>query len=470
MRSTLRPVAVDMGSSSVRVIAGTFDGNRLHLDEVSRFPHQAAPVAGRLVWDLDGILRNVQDAVAHLAARDAITSVGVDSWGVDHLLIDTHAAPVTPAVSYRDERTANVPGLLAEQGITPQWLWSRTGTQPAAINTSHQLVAALGHVSAETRENVAGVLMLSDYVAMQLGTDPGWSQGICSTSGLTAPGAAQWSHEVIDALGLPRHWFGAIAAERTISGKLLSQPSVPVVGAGGHDTACAVHALPQAPGARAFLVSGSWSLVGIETDTPVLDERALHAGLTNEARTDGGNRLLKNLTGLWVLQECQRQWERDGINWSWPELTAAAAEARSAGGVRIDLDAPQFQFPGNMPRRVREAVTAQGGTAATPGEIVRTVLESLAHTYAATLWEISDITGHRPAYVAAVGGGVRQRLLNQLTADACGLPVVVGPAEATSFGSLLAQLEATGELSGTDRHAVLAASCDVTVVEPTPQT
>ncbi len=466
MNASLRPVAVDMGSSSVRIIAGDFDGSRLTLNELARFPHAASSEGGRLVWALDDLLAKVTEVVEGLARTGELTSVGIDSWGVDHVLVDAAGDRVAPAFSYRDTRTQPVVESLARRGIDAEWLWQRTGSDPAPILTAFQLVATAAEMEPGDLRRVSKVLMLSDYVASRLGAEAGWSQGICSTTGLTRPGGTDWAHEVLDVLDIPQDWFGPISAERTLAGHLGAAPAVPIVRAGSHDTACAVHALPGTTGPRAFLASGSWSLLGLETDSPVLDLQALEAGMTNEGRTDGGNRLLHNLTGLWIVQECARQWEREGLTNSWQQLTAAA-ERSTSRGLLLDLDDPELQTPGDMPSRIRQAARRAGGTAPrTPGEVMRVVLESLASRYAAALDELTSLTGVAPQSLAVVGGGSRQTLLNQLTADACGLPLLVGTPEATSMGSLLAQLEAVGEIDPSDRDAVVAASCDIVTVEP----
>lgn len=467
MKNSAMPVAVDLGSSSVRVIVGTFDGVRLQLSEVARFPNESRTVAGRLVWPLDELIELTRSVLAALAGA-GMSSVGVDSWGVDHVLVDAAGRAVGHPASYRDTRAARVPDQLAARGITPRHLWSRTGIQPDAINTSHQLVATLHELDPATRDEVGRVLMVPDYVAHRLGAAPGWSQAICSTSGLAEPGGQRWAGDVLHGLGIPAEWFGEITPERTVAGHLADSPTVPVIRAGSHDTACAVHALPSSPHPRAFLSSGSWSLLGIETDQPVLDDAVREAGLTNEVRTDGGIRLLRNLTGLWILQECTRQWAREGIATTWPELTHAAASAPSSTTL-IDPDDDVFQAPGDMPARVCDAVRRAGGRPPeSPGETARVVLDSLAVSYARTIELLGRMTGTTPSCVVAVGGGTRNDLLNQLTANACGVPVAVGPAEATSVGSLLAQLEVLGEIGPDDRGAVLDASLDVRWFEPRP--
>lgn len=465
MNSSVKSVAVDMGSSSARLVVGALDGARLTLAEAARFRNESRSVAGRLVWPLDDLIERIR-GVLRGPMSAGLSSVGVGSWGVDHVLVDRSGRAVGDAVSYRDSRTSGVPEALAGRGVTPEWLWSRTGIQPDRINTSHQLVASLHELDPMTRDQVAEVLMLPDYVAHRLGAQRGWSQAVCSTTGLAEPGGRHWAGEVLHALDIPDEWFGEISPERTQAGHLADAPAVPVIRAGSHDTASAVHALPSSPRPRVFLSSGSWSLVGIETDRPLLDDTVRAAGFTNEARTDGGIRLLRNLTGMWILQECARQWAREDSATTWTGLTRAAASLPPADAL-IDPDDAEFQTPGDMPARIRSSVRRAGGRVPeTPGEIARVVLDSLAASYARTVRLLIRLTGVTPSCVVAVGGGTRNDLLNQLTANACRVPVLVGPAEATSVGSLLAQLEALGEIAPDDRADVVDASCDVRHFEP----
>ncbi|PFG41050.1 rhamnulokinase [Georgenia soli] len=465
MNSSATPVAVDMGSSSVRVTAGSFDGARLTLSEVARFPNEARTVAGRLVWPLHELVERTR-AVLSAVADEGMSSVAVDSWGVDHVLVDASGHAVAHPASYRDARTRGIPDELARRGLTAQGLWSRTGIQPDPINTSHQLVATLRQLAPAERDDVARVLMVPDYVAHRLGAEPGWSRAICSTSGLAEPGGGRWADDLLRELAIPTEWFGDIAPERQVAGHFAGSSDVPVIRAGSHDTACAVHALPSAPGPRVFLSSGSWSLLGVETDRPLLDDAVRAAGFSNEVRTEGGIRLLRNLTGLWILQECVRQWTREGVPTTWAGLTRDAVNAPGATAL-LDPDDPVFQTPGDMPARVRDAVRRNGGRVPeSPGEVARVVLDSLAVSYAGTVRQLANLTGANPSCVVAVGGGTRNDLLNQLTADACGLPVAAGAAEATSVGSLLAQLETLGEIGPNDRSAIVDASFDVRLYEP----
>lgn len=459
--------AVDLGSSSGRVVAGRYDGQSLALHEVHRFAQQIHDSDGALLWDLDSTLDEVRHglSLATAVAGGDLVGVAVDTWGVDHVLLRSDGSEILPVHSYRDPRTNDVPELLDRQA-PPELLWDLTGVQPAPINTTHQLVASLRDRPA-LREEIDAVLMLPDYVAHRLGAERGWSRAICSTSGLCRTGAAGWSTEVMALLDLDGDWFGDIGDERTELGRLMQHPRTRIVRGGSHDTACAVHALPRSTGNRAFLSSGSWSLVGVELDEASMGREVQRAGLTNEVRTDGGVRLLKNLTGLWILQECQRQWRQDGSAMSIGDLVEEARHERSLGVV-FDPAHPDFATPGDMADRVaahlRDHVGRRPGSR---GQLVRVVIESLAVAYARSVAELARLTPVEPDHVVVVGGGTRNDLLSEMTAVACDLPVVLGAAEASATGSILAQLQTLGHLAGPDDlWSVLEASAPTTVIEP----
>ena len=464
MAATTTVAAVDLGSSSGRVVAGRYDGAAVRLDEVHRFAVHVQETDGALWWDVEAILTEVREGLARAARQGPLDAVSVDGWGVDHALLRADGTLAAPVRAYRDPRTADVPAQLAARAPA-EVLWRLTGVRPDPINTSHQLVAGLRDEPA-LRDETDAVLMLPDYVAHRLGGERGWSRAICSTSGLAAPGAREWSTEVMDLLGLEPAWFGPLSDERTAVGTLAGDPRTPLLRAGSHDTACAVHALPPGDGDRAFLSSGSWSLVGVERDEALLDPAALEAGFTNEVRTDGGVRLLKNLTGLWILQECQRQWLAEGLRAEPAELVAEARAADSLGVV-LDPAHPDLARPGPMADRVAGHLRALGAAPSGRAQLVRAVLESLAAAYARSVDQLARLTGTRPSQLVVVGGGARNTLLSEMTAAACRIPVLVGPVEASAAGSVLAQLETLGHLAGRDDGArALAASAPPTLIDP----
>jgi rhamnulokinase len=462
-------LAVDLGSSSGRIIAGTLRDGAIDEVEVHRFPHEAREVDGYLCWDLDHIWSEVVEGLREAVKQfpDA-ESVSVDTWGVDFALLGPDGRRLGPAVAYRDERTTRTLVRFQER-LNDESAWAATGIAPATINTANQLFALLAE-EPTLAEQVDQFLFLPDYFTYLLTGELVWSRSIASTSGLCRPGARDFSDEVFGALGIPRRWAGAVTPEHDVVGpcRIEGLTQLTVVRAGAHDTACAVHALQRDPsGETYFLSCGSWSVLGVLRDDPLLSDEARALGLTNEARAGAGLRPLFNITGLWILQECQREWRAEGGAHDIVELISLAEDAPSTG-YHIDPDEPQFALPKDMPNRVTRALAAQGADVAsfTEGDIVRVILESLARRYARGVADLAELTGSAPQQLNLMGGGSRNRLLCQLTADALRVPVIAGPAEASSLGSLLAQFEIMGRVNATSRNAVIAKSARTVVFEP----
>ncbi len=461
-------LAVDLGSSSGRVIAGTLRDGHVVEVEVHRFQHHASMVDGYFTWDLDLMWREVRAGLSAAVERfpDAV-SVSVDTWGVDWVALDEAGDRVTPCRAYRDERTVRT--LEAFQShMADDRLWELTGIAPATINSANQMFAFLQE-QPDVARRTARALFLPDYFTYLLSGEQRWSRSHASTSALCNPGATDWAGEVFDALGIPRSWVGELTHEHDVVGPCIVEglERLTVVRAGAHDTACAVHALERDESRQTyFLSSGSWSVLGVLRDEPLLSPEARELGLTNEARADRGVRPLFNITGLWILQECQRQWREAGQDSDIVRLVAAARDVESLG-LLINPDEPQFAAPGEMVDRVTAAIAAQGGPATpTPGHVVRTVLESLAARYARGLDDLAALTGSPAGQLNLTGGGSRNALLCELTASAVGVPVIAGPAEASSLGSVLAQLEVMGQLDPAMRNDVISASASTIRYEP----
>lgn len=382
--------------------------------------------------------------------------------------LDAAGAPVTPGRCYRDERTTRTHGAFRAR-LSDGAAWAATGIAPATINSANQLFAFLAE-EPELAAATEQVLFLPDYFTYLLSGQRGWSRSHASTSGLCRPGAHEFSAEVFDALGIPRTWVGQITREHTRVGACLvpGLEQLTVVRAGAHDTACAVHALQRDLTQESYFLScGSWSVLGVLRDEPLMSQAAYELGLTNEARGDDGLRPLFNITGLWILQECQRQWQAAGQVHDIVELIRLAAAAPSAGAV-INPDEPQFALPGGMVGRIVDALSEQGA-ALDPrdeGAVVRVVLESLAARYARGVADLAALTGSPARQLNLMGGGSRNGLLCQLTADALGVPVIAGPVEASALGSVLAQLEVMGHLDPADRGAVIGATARTIVYDP----
>ena len=468
MAGRVTVLAVDLGSASGRIIAGSFDGSRVVQVEVHRFTHGAEILDGYFCWDLDLIWREVQVGLREAVAQfpDAV-SVSVDTWGVDWVPLDAEGRRLTPGRAYRDERTER--SLDAFRAKLPDdRAWTLSGIAPSTINSANQMFAFLREepdVGAQTEQ----ILFLPDYFTYLLSGERRWSRSIASTSGLCNPGATDWAGDVFDALEIPRDWVGELSYEHDMVGPctLPGLGQLTVVRAGAHDTACSVHALPRDEATDSYFLScGSWSVLGVLREEPLMTKAAHAMGLTNEARGDRGVRPLFNITGLWMLQEAQRQWRSVGLEARIEKLVAQAASTESLG-LLIDPDEPRFAAPGDMVARVGEAVVSQGGPQElSQGQVVRVILESLAQRYARGVADLAALTGTRIEQLNMTGGGSRNTLLCELTARSVGVPVVAGPAEASTLGSLLAQFEIMGHLPTRSRNDVIAASASTTRYEP----
>lgn len=464
---TSTALAVDLGSSSGRVIAGVLADGRITETEVHRFPHTATMRDGYLSWDLDLIYREMVKGLKLAVAQfpDA-ASVSVDTWGVDWVPLDAGGDPLTPGRCYRDERTSRTLGAVQKR-LPDERAWELTGIAPATINSANQLFAYLTEepvLAARTHQ----ILFLPDWFTYLLTGVTGWSRSIASTSGLCAPGANAWAGEVFEALGIPRAWVGELTPEHGVAGACTvpGLEQLTVVRAGAHDSACAVEALQRDEGATCFLSAGSWSVLGVLRDSPLLGGQARSLGLTNEACADHGVRPLFNITGLWILQECQRGWKATGQVHDIAELVECARQADSLGVV-IDPDDPQYAQPGSMVERVTGALQAAGAPGEiSQGQLVRALCESFAERYARGVRDLAALTGQQPTQLNLVGGGSRNVLLCDLTARCLGIPVLAGPAEASTLGSLLVQFEVMGALEPNRRNEVIAATAETRIHRP----
>ncbi|MGP1482210.1 rhamnulokinase [Actinomyces naeslundii] len=457
-------LALDLGSSSVRAVLGSYRQGAISTEEVFRLHHQAVDDHGTLTWDLerimDGARRSIVEATERLGR--APDSIGIDTWGVDYGLLDAQGELLRAPRAYRDGRMARWATDL-DRAISPEAAWRATGILPQQINTVYQLYADLRQ-EPDLVDRVDRFLPLPDLVAHLLGAPAEAGRAIASTTGLASPGARHWASQVLEATGIPERWMPPLVDDATVAG--MTPEGITIVRPGGHDTACAVHALGlRGDEVRLFISSGSWSLIGAAVPSPVLDEAALRAGLTNEVRTDGGIRLLRNLTGFWLLQECQRAWSEPDTG----ALVEAAGQCASLGVV-IDPDDELFSTPGDMPDKIAQWCRSHYKVAPEgPAQTVRLILESLACAHAAYAQGLQDVVGDLldPASpIHLVGGGARNSLLPAMTAAACNRRVVVGTPEASALGNILAQLEATGAVEPASRGEVLRRSVRLVDVEP----
>ncbi|MFO7691505.1 MAG: rhamnulokinase family protein [Vicinamibacterales bacterium] len=446
-------VAIDLGAGSGRALVGGAGAGVFHLVEAHRFHYAARQAAGRLRWDtarlMDGIetgLRHARNAAAGLGA--AIASVGVDSWGVDYALLDENGRLVEEPVCYRDPRTSGVMDEVAAI-VSRDEIFARTGIQFLPLNTIYQLRA---HVGDGLPERARHLLLMPDLCHHHLCGSLVSERTNASTTQLLGARTGRWDDELFARLGLPLHLMPGIVEAGTVIGALrpgICRDSglapVPVVAPGTHDTASAVAGTPLGPG-WAYISSGTWSLVGIERDEPLLSADALREGFTNEAGVGGTVRLLTNVMGLWLLESCRREWEADGRPQPLETLLAAVGRVEGPAGV-IFPDDQRFFAPASMVRELREALRETGQQAPDdPVSLAKVVLDSLALRYASIVKAIERVTGRSIPGIHIVGGGSLNRYLNQATADASGREVLAGPVEATAIGNLLVQGMAAGTI------------------------
>ena len=444
-------LALDLGAESGRAIAGTFDGERLSLREVHRFPNVPVRRGESVHWDLPALLDEVKRGVA--AAANAfgkdLVSVGVDTWGVDYGLLDGDGGLMGLPYQYRDSRTAGIQDSVMDR-LGKDFLYEQTGIQLMEMNTLYQLLSE----SPERLAQASRLLFIPDLINYRLTGVMSTEHTFASTSQLYDVRTRDWAYPLLDAVGLPSHMLGDIRDTGESLGPLLPQVAeetgasgVDVALPGTHDTASAVAAVPAGEGTWAFLSSGTWSLLGVETCEPVMNERAKAFELGNEVGVLGTVRPLKNISGLWLVQQCRATWEAQGHPHSYAELTRMAETSAPFAAI-INPDDPSFTPPGDMPTRIADFCASSGqAPPSTRGEFVRTILESLALRYRMVLETIEDIVDGRMDTLHIVGGGGQNLLLNQFTANAVERPVVVGPVEATAAGNVLMQMVASGDIA-----------------------
>ncbi|MAT71885.1 MAG: rhamnulokinase [Planctomycetaceae bacterium] len=467
-------LAVDLGASSGRVVAGRFDGQRLTLEEVHRFANGPVQVGPRLHWRTFQLWQDILDGL-RIAGREfgnEVVSVGVDTWGVDFALLDGNDELLGAPVAYRDARTQGAFDRAFAR-VPRETIFAETGLQFMELNTLYQLLA-LQAADSPALAAARRMLLMPDLFHWLLSGEKSNEQTDASTTQLYNPAAGDWSHKLIEQFGLPREIFGAISPPGTTLGPLLAQVAeetglahAKVVLPGSHDTASAVMAAPAAAGEWCYISSGTWSLMGVESPTPVITDQCAQWNFTNEAGVAGTTRLLKNIAGLWLLQECQRVWGAKGEDYSWDELTRLAAEAPALRGA-IDTNDPRLVAPKNMPNTLAELAREAGQPVPeTPGQTIRLALESLALRYRQVHRMLESLTGKSLETIHIVGGGTQNRLLCQMTADACGRPVAAGPIEATAIGNVMMQAIAAGDVADVAQaREVIRNSFDLVHYEP----
>lgn len=458
-----RMAAVDLGAQSGRVAVGQLNSGRLTVDEVHRFDNVPIDVDGVLQWD---IARLFGDAIEGLraAARDVpVDSVAVDSWAIDFGLVNADGRVIRGPAHYRDtRRVAAVESVYSR--VPPRELYDRTGIQLMPINTVFEL-AAMAQENDPALEQAETLLLIPDLLHLRLCGSRSSEFTNVTTTQCFDPHAHDWARDLLERLEIPTDLLPEVVAPGTVLGH--TDDDVVVVAVATHDTGSAVAAVPFRRADSVFLSIGTWSLVGMEIDQPLITDETFAANLTNEGGVGGTFRLLRNVTGLWLLHESRRTWASQGRDLSFEELTSLAQTATPLRSL-VDPDDDSFVTPGDMPTRITDFCRRTGQPEPEgPGAVARCILESIALKHATTVDLLREATGTEPTELHVVGGGARNELLCRWTAEATGLPVLAGPEEATLIGNLLVQAMAMGEL-GSLREArdVVRASFVPTVYEP----
>lgn len=467
-------LAIDLGASSGRVMAGHFDGRRLTLQEVNRFPNAGHDILGSYHWNALGLFNEIKAGLAKAAASygKAVVSAGVDTWGVDYGLVDKKGRLLGLPYQYRDGRTQGMEALACRR-MPREKIYAATGIQFMFFNTMMQLLAELESGS-PALASAHRILFMPDLLHFWLTGRMTNEYTIASTSQLLQPGKAAWAQSVIRKLGLPGRIFQDLVQPGSVIGPLAANvaaecglPKTRVVAPGSHDTASAVAAVPSSGDGFVYLSSGTWSLMGVETCRPVVDDRAYRMMFTNEGGVCGTTRLLKNICGLWLMQECKRVWDAAGSTLDYVGIAAQALKAKPLRSF-IYPDSTDFARTCDMPSKIRAFCRrTRQPVPSGVGEISRTVYQSLAMRYRAVFGMIEELTGRSYGTLHVVGGGSQNRTLNQFTADALQRPVITGPVEATAAGNILMQMMATGDITSLDEgRALIRKSFPTTTYEP----
>jgi rhamnulokinase len=478
MPHSLNFLALDLGAESGRAILGQFDGERIQLSELHRFPNGPVYLLDGMHWDVLRLWTEIKQGIALIAREhgENLAGIGLDTWGVDFGLLDRDGVLVANPYHYRDSRTE---GMLEEafRRVPREEIFEHTGIQFMPLNSLIQLFSMVVSRSPalEIAETFLTMPDLFNY----------WLTGrkVCEFSNATTtqcydPRRKDWAHSMLEQLGIPTHVFPEIVPPGTVLGSLSTSVAeevglsprreLPVIAPACHDTGSAVAAVPAQGSGFAWISSGTWSIMGAEVPDPIINEQSLAFNFTNEGGVCDTFRFSKNIMGLWLVQECRRTWARQGQEYSYDELTQMAAQAEPLQAV-IDPDHSSFLWPGDMPARIQEYCQVTNQTAPQgKGEIVRCALEGIAFKYRWVLERVEEMLGHRLEPLHIVGGGTQNRLLSQLTADAIGRRVVTGPIEATATGNIIMQAIALGHLASLEEgRQVVRNSFEVIAFEPT---
>lgn len=458
--ATKKFVAIDLGAESGRGILGEFNGEKISIRQLHRFPTHSAGLHSHIYWDVLAIFSEIKKIISEACKEGEIAGIGVTTWGVDYGLLGASDLLIANPFHYRDRRTDGIPEEVF--GIVPrEKIFEETGIQFMSLNTLYQLYATKKEFP-RMLDSAEKLLFMPDLFNFFLTGEKRAEYTIATTSqiynssGEGEKGAPRggWAKGILEALHIPTGFLPEVISPGTLSGNIsgnlgeeLGVPLIPVYAVCGHDTASAVISVPARENTWAYISSGTWSLLGIETENPIINEKSFRHNFTNEGGYAGSIRFLKNIMGLWILQECRRQWEKEGKVFSYEQLAEMASSARPFFSL-IDVNSREFLFPGNMPERIRQYCSRTGQKVPEEvAQVTRVVIESLAMDYRHAISNLEDITGNRIETVHIVGGGSQNQLLSQFAASAMKKTVMAGPVEATATGNLLVQAMATNEIS-----------------------
>jgi rhamnulokinase len=447
-------IAVDLGAESGRVMLGSVSADKLTLEEIHRFGNGPVEENGTLRWDFEGLLSEIKTGIGKAAkqASGDIAGIGVDSWGVDFGLLDSDGKLIEKPYHYRDSRTNEMLDK-AFKLMSKRDIYESTGIQFMQLNSLYQ-VLAMRLSNYEALSKTKQLIFIGDLFSYFLCGKAFGEYSLASTSQMMDMTTGKWSKPIFDKLSLPIDIMPDIVETGTVVGQLtkpiakeLGCEQIPVIATASHDTASAVAAVPAEENSKwAYLSSGTWSLMGVEVPHAIVNDKTFQYEFTNEGGVDNTIRLLKNIMGLWLIQECRRQWQREGTELSYPEMTEMAQKAEPFSR-HVEVDYSGFLAPGDMPERINSYLAETGQKPIDDkGQMIRVILESLALKYRVIMERIEDITGQNVDCLHIVGGGIKNELLCQFTANAIGKKVVAGPIEATASGNLLIQAKATGQI------------------------
>ncbi|MBQ3054284.1 MAG: rhamnulokinase [Clostridia bacterium] len=479
MSEITKVLAFDFGASSGRAMLFQFDGEKITIDEIHRFSNDPVTVNGDMYWDFLRLFFEIKQGILKCinGGHADISAIGIDTWGVDYGFFDKNGKLLGNVRHYRDTRTNGMIEKAAERVGGKKYIYEQTGIQFAQLNSLYQMYSSVLD-NDPTLANADKVLFAPDIFNYFLTGVMKNEYTMASTTQLLDPYTKNWNFDFIEKMGIPTNIFCDIVQPGTVIGTLsdeiceeLGCPKVPVIAVAAHDTASAVASVPALSGDDyVYISSGTWALLGVENDQPIINDTAMKFNFTNEGGVGGKIRFLRNIMGLWIIQESRRQWQREGKDYSFNDLEQQAWAATPFASL-IDPDYGKFGVPGNMPKRIKEFCKETGQTVPeTPGDVIRCAAQSLALKVAMSVDGMEETLGRKINKIHMVGGGIKDSMVCQFIANASGRTVIAGPVEATSTGNAIVQFIALGKIKDlTAARAIIKDSFPVKIYEPQDQ-